>query len=133
MLKVHDISELAYGGLVTGLSRMDRNRVTKGDIKDKEILKKYGTYAYAVPGILCTTATAMGWMRRYDAYNERIAHGFLYGLPGFVMDIVDATGEGGGAGARSTVRDAEQFLRERARTRISQTPGSGFEEVEPMY
>lgn len=133
MLKVHDITEIAYGGLVTGLERMDKKRVTDGKIRNKDILKKYSTYAYAVPGAICTAATAMGWMRRYDAINERIAHGFLFGLPGFIMDIVDATGEGGGGAARSTVRDAEQFLRERTRREVRQTPGSGFQEVEPMY
>lgn len=131
MLKVHDITELAYGGLVTGMNRWDKRRVTDGKITDKDIFKKYGTYAYAVPGVVCTAATAMGWMEKWDAYNERVAHGFLYGFPGFIMDIVDAYGTK--TTARSTVSDAERFLRQRTRERIAQTPGTGFEEVEPMY
>ena len=126
MLRMEDVGELAYGGLVTGLKRWDAGRA----IDSGDIFKKASFWGYLVPGLIATTATAMNWMPRYSAWNERLAHGFIYGFPNFVMELVDSFGEGAG----STVQDAERFLRERAQTRsrkdIGQSTKPGFEDIE---
>ena len=116
-LVVQDIGELAYGGLVTGLDRWDVKQA-------RTLWKKYSTYAYLIPGIVATAATTMGWMRRYNAWTERLAHGFIYGFPGFVMDVVDHYGTTTTAGGRA-VRDAESYLKTQRKPR--QTAAPGFE------
>lgn len=121
-LRIADVSELAYGGLVTGMKRWD-DRVGRVGF-----WKKSGTYAYLVPGVIATAATAMGWMRRYDAYTERLAHGFIYGFPEFVLDLVAAYQQGG-AGKSAAIREAEAIVRGRGRS-IRQTPGPGFQGLE---
>lgn len=103
MLRVEDIGELAYGGLVVGLKRWDEGRA----VGDEEILKKAGFWGYLVPGLFATTSTAMKWMPRQDAWLERISHGFIYGFPGFVMELVDAFG----GGTAAAVREAERIVR----------------------
>lgn len=132
MLRLEDIGELAYGGLVTGMTQWDKRRIEDGRIEARELLKKASFYSYLVPGLICTGATAFGWLRRWDAWNERIAHGFIYGFPGFVMELVNAFG-GGGVGASVAVREAERVLARKATTGarrpIGQTTKPGFEDV----
>lgn len=116
MLRVADVSELAYGGLVTGMAQWDKKRVEDGKIEEKELFKKASFYTYLIPGLFCTTATAFGWMRGWDAYNERIAHGFIYGFPGFVLAIINAFSEGGAGAKSAAVREAERLLAEGRRS-----------------
>lgn len=130
-LQVQDLGELAYGGLVTGLGQWDKKRVEDGKIEGKELFKKAGTYAYLVPGGISTLATSLGWMRRYDPWTERIAHGFIYGFPGFIMDLVNAFAGGEGVAG---VKEAERLLAA-ARSRggaktVGQTSKPGFEDVQ---
>lgn len=121
-LKVQDLGELAYGGLVTGLQRWDERQA-------RTFWKSYSTYGYLVPGVIATGATAMGWMRRYDPWMERLAHGFIYGFPGFIMSIVDAYGGGGSMEKNAAVREAERIARASGNPRrpIGQTAKPGFE------
>jgi len=136
MLQVSDISELAYGGLVTGLDRWDKKRLEDAKIDKKDVLKKAGFYGYLVPGVFCTGATAFGFLRKYNPITERVTHGFIYGFPRFVMDMVDAFAEEPAAGSKSAaLRAAEQIARASARAAVSahqsigQTSKPGFEDV----
>jgi hypothetical protein len=115
-LAVEDIGELAYGGLVTGLQRWDKTA-------NRTLWKKYSTYGYLIPGGLATAAQAMGWMRQFDSWTSRLAHGFIYGFPGFVMEVVDAYAA---PSADKAVKEAETIVRN-ARRRINQTQQPGFE------
>lgn len=124
MLRIEDIGELAYGGLVTGLKRWDVGR----GVASSDVLKKTGFWGYLAPGLFATTATAMKWMPRQDAWLERISHGFIYGFPGFVMELVDAFS---GGTTSATVEEAERFLRSKAHSRkaVGETTKPGFEDV----
>ena len=121
-LQIEDIGELAYGGLVTGLDRWDNREA-------RPLWKKYSTYAYLVPGVVAIGASAMNWMPRYSNWSERISHGFIYGFPSFVMNVVDHYGT---TGSGSAVTQAEKLLRQRttARKPIGQTTKPGFEDVQ---
>jgi hypothetical protein len=90
MLQVSDISELAYGGLVTFAERQDADRITAGKLANDKVFSKYGTYAYFVPGLISVGAVAMNWMPRYAGITNRIAHGFIYDIPRQTMNLVDA-------------------------------------------
>lgn len=123
MLKMEDVGELAYGGLVTGTQWWDEKRVDDGTIMKKEIFKKAGFYSYLIPGLFCTTSTAFGWLRRYDAWNERIAHGFIYDFPRFVKGLVDAFGEGATAGEKSAaIKEAEKLVAAGSRSKVAWRP-----------
>lgn len=126
-LVVQDVGELAYGGLVTGMKQWDKKRVEEGKIEEKDLMKKASFYSYLVPGLVCTGATAFGWLRRYDPWTERVAHGFIYGFPGFVLDIINAFGEGGAGSKSAAIREAEAIVR--TRRKIGQTPGPGFKNL----
>ena len=92
MLQVSDLSVVAYGGLVTAAERLDRDRIAKGKLANDAVLKKYGTYAYLVPGLVATVSTAFDLMPRWRGVNEKLTHGFLYDLPRFAMNMVDTLG-----------------------------------------
>ncbi len=88
-LVVEDLGELVYGGLVAGTQRLDAKRIREGKIKDKDLVKKWSFYTYLVPGLVSTGAVAFNYMPRYSMWTERLAHGFIYGFPGFVWDLMD--------------------------------------------
>ena len=126
MLQIEDIGELAYGGLVTGLKRWDDGRA----IAKNEPWRKGSFWAYIGIGLPSTLATSLGWMRRQDAWLVRISHGFIYGFPGFIMEMVDAFS--GEPASTATVREAEAFLRSKTtgRKAVGQSTKPGFEDVQ---
>lgn len=90
MLQVSDLSELVYGGLVTLAEDQDKKRITGGNLTDADVLKKYGTYAYFVPGIISVGAVAFNYLPRYASTTTRLAHGFIYDLPRQTMSLINA-------------------------------------------
>ena len=120
MIKLQDVGVLGYGGLVTGLTAWDEKRIAEGTITEKDLVKKAGFWGYLVPGGLSLVANAFGWMRRYEPWTERLSHGFIYGFPAFLKDVVDiyreevpsASGAAGNAGAKSSpaVAEAQRLL-----------------------
>lgn len=111
-MKVEDVGELAYGGLVTGMKKLDENRMMKGQLAEKDILKKFETYAFLIPGVGSTLISAFGWMRRYESWAEHISHGFLYGFPSFVVDTIDALRTGGSSSSakKAAIKEAQRIL-----------------------
>lgn len=87
MLRVYDVGELVYGGAVTLGAYLDDKRVTKGEIVATAFWKKYSTYIFLGVGVIAMALSAFGWMRRYDAWFEHVSHGFIYGLPAFVLNM----------------------------------------------
>lgn len=116
MIRLQDVGELGYGGLVTGLVAWDEKRIAEGKITEKDLVKKAGFWGYLVPGGVSLFANAFGWMRRYEPWTERLSHGFIYGFPAFVKDVVDIYKEevpgAGVAGAKSSpaVMEAQRLL-----------------------
>lgn len=116
-IRMQDIGELAYGGLVTGAEWWDSNRITQGTLLDSEVFKKAGFYAYLVPGLFATLASAFGWWRRQELWVEHISHGFLYDVPRFLYKTVQSMGTTT-AGRRTqseAIRQAQQILAQRQR------------------
>jgi len=113
-MRVEDLGELAYGGLVAGLEQYDKTRLDKGEITDKDVFKKFGTYGYLVPGVIATGASAFGFMRRYETWLEHVQHGFIYDFPRWLTHtITTMTTEGNSSGAsarRRAVAEAKQIL-----------------------
>lgn len=143
MIRLQDIGELGYGGLVTGLTAWDEKRIAEGTITEKDLVKKAGFWGYLVPGSVSLFANAFGWMRRYEPWTERLSHGFIYGFPAFVKDVVDIYKEEGpgargrGKGSSSAVREAQKLLAQaQARQQLDLgggaaiTPGIFVEEEE---
>lgn len=118
MIKLQDVGVLGYGGLVTGLTAWDEKRIEEGTITEKDLVKKAGFWGYLVPGGLSLFANAFGWMRRYEPWTERLSHGFIYGFPAFVKDVVDiyreepvaARGAAGTAAKKAAVMEAQNLL-----------------------
>jgi hypothetical protein len=111
-MKVEDIGELVYGGVVTGARELDTNRMVKGTLTESDVFKKYETYAYLVPGVGATLMSAFGWMRRYETWAEHVSHGFIYAFPGFLVDTVRSmTGTTGSSSAKkAAVKEAQRIL-----------------------
>jgi hypothetical protein len=134
-LKVQDLGELAYGGLVTGLSKWDEKRITDGKLVKKDILKKASFYGYVIPGVVATAATAMNWMPKQSEWTERIAHGFIYGFPGFAMDLIDSMKTT--TTSYNAIAEAERIARaassRRTNTAIRETPQPGWEGARRIY
>jgi hypothetical protein len=114
-IRMEDLGSLAYGGLVTGMEAWDENRVTKGEITDKDTLKKYSTYAFLAPGVIATACSAMGWGRRYMTWMEKVQSGFLYGFPGFIREVVANMGTERRAGSNA-VQEAQRILQQKQLT-----------------
>lgn len=108
-IRVEDIGELAYGGLVTATKWWDGQRMADGRLGDSEIMKRASTYAYLLPGAGATLMSAFGVMRRQERWWEHISHGFIYGFPQWVTEVVMAMqGTSGSRGA--AVREAQRIL-----------------------
>ena len=137
MIKLQDIGELGYGGLVTGLVAWDEKRIAEGTITEKDLVKKAGFWGYLVPGGLSVFANAFGWMRRYEPWTERVAHGFIYGFPAFVKDVVDIYKEevpsARSAGAKSSpaVAEAQKLLAQAQARHQVQPSRVGAQQVTP--
>jgi len=133
MIKLQDVGVLGYGGLVTGLTAWDEKRIAEGTITEKDLVKKAGFWGYLVPGGLSLVANAFGWMRRYEPWTERLSHGFIYGFPAFLKDVVDIyreevpsarTARGAGAKPSPAVAEAQRLLAQ-AQVRKQVQPGVG--------
>lgn len=118
MIRVQDIGPIAYGGLVTWLTDVDKDRVAKNEIRENEWYKKASFYAYVVPGAVSLIANAMGLMRRWEPWTERIMHGFLYDLPRFAKGMVASLKTSASVGA---ISEAQRILAE-ARARQIPSP-----------
>lgn len=107
-IRVYDIGELAYGSLVTGARELDANRMVKGTLSEADVMKKFETYAYLVPGGLATIMSAFGVWRRYEPWLEPVQHGFIYAFPQFLVNTVRSMS---GTTARSAaVREAQRII-----------------------
>ena len=112
MIKMQDIGELGYGGLVTLSEWYDQKRIDEGKLTNKDILKKVSLYAYLIPGGIATLTSAFGWWRGVKPWDEHISHGFIYDFPRFVKNMVDVMGEdtSRNAGDSAAVREAQRIL-----------------------
>ncbi len=107
-IRVEDMGELAYGGLVTASKWWDAQRMVDGKLTDKDILKKFSTYAYLVPGGAATIMSAFGTWRRYETWLEHVSHGFMYDFPGWLVNVIQSMQ---GTSSRSAaVREAQRIL-----------------------
>ncbi len=115
-LRMLDITEVAFGGAVTLADWWDEKRIADATLTDKDVLKKASFWTYLAVGLPATLATAMGWWRRQEGITERLAHGFLYGLPGFLYATVKSLGTTTAAGRvkSDAVTQAQEILRQRA-------------------
>ena len=109
MIRVEDIGELTYGGLVTAAKWWDGQRMAAGTLGGSEIMKKSSTYAYLLPGAGATLLSAFGGLRRQEKWWEHISHGFIYGFPQWVSEVVGAMQTGSGAHG-DAVRQAQRIL-----------------------
>ncbi len=116
-IKVQDLGELTYGGLVTATKVWDKNRVADGKITDKDLLKKASFHAYLIPGGLATLFSAFGVMRKQEPWLEKISTGFIYGFPGFLLDVVNAMKESGTSAGSGAVKEAQRLVNERAKAK----------------
>lgn len=110
-IKMHDIGELAYGGLVTLTEWYDDKRIDEGKITKKDVLKKASFYGYLIPGGLCTLTSAFGWVRALKPWDEHISHGFIYDFPRFLKNVVTSMKTERGSKS-SAVEQANKILRQ---------------------
>jgi hypothetical protein len=96
-IKVSDLGELGYGGLVTLTEWYDTKRITAGTIEKKEILKKFSFYTYVVIGLGATVISFMNGLSEKKGkrgiapeWMEHISHGFIYDLPRQAFNAVSA-------------------------------------------
>ncbi len=134
MLVMEDMGELVYGGAVTFAEWWDNKRIQEAKIANKDVFKKAGFYTYLVIGGFATMASAFGWLRRYDAWTTHISHGFIYDLPRFGYNTVQALKKTtAGTGDSAALQEAQRILRE---ARAARALGSGRETqrtYEPEY
>lgn len=135
MIKMQDLGELGYGGLVTLTQWWDDKRIADGKITEKDVLKKASFYGYLIPGGLCTLTSAFGWVRVLKPWDEHISHGFIYDFPRFIKNIVGAMRETSTTQS-SAVREAQRVLREKQKAlgagrETSRTYQPEFESVAP--
>ena len=114
MIKMQDIGELTYGGLVTLTEGYDDKRIDEGKITKKDVLKKASFYGYLIPGGVCTLTSAFGWWRALKPWDEHISHGFIYDFPRFLKNTVNSMREETAKSSSSAaVNEAQRILRER--------------------
>jgi hypothetical protein len=107
-IRVEDIGEVGYGGLVTLAKWWDEQRMTDGRLSDAEVMKKAETYAYLVPGGAATIMSAFGVMRRQQVWLEHISHGFMYAFPNWIRDVIMSMQ--GTAAKSAAVREAQRIV-----------------------
>lgn len=134
MIKTEDLGVLGYGGVVTGLEAWDEKRVEEGTLTKGDIFKQASFWGYVVPGGVCLLTNALGFMRKYEQWIEPISHGFMYGFPSFMRDLIAALGteeEGSSAARRrstpssQTQQQAQRLLAEARKTGQYQGAGVG--------
>lgn len=122
MIRMQDFGEIAYGGGVTLAEWWDDRRIADLKITEKDIFKKASFWTYLGIGLPATLMSAMGWWRRQELWLEHISHGFLYDVPRFIYNLVQAMGTATRGGRRShsdILRQAEEIRRQ------SQLPAAG--------
>ncbi len=107
-IRVEDMGELAYGGLVTASKWWDAQRMADGKLTEKDIHKKISTYAYLIPGGVATIMSAFGSMRRYEVWLEHVSHGFMYDFPGWLTNVIQSMQRTSSRSA--AVREAQRIL-----------------------
>lgn len=113
-IRMQDFGEIAYGGAVTLTEWWDDRRIADGKIAKKDIWKKASFYTYLGIGLPATLISAMGWWRQMGLWAEHVSHGFLYDMPRFIYNIVQAMGTESRSRTNSdAVRQAQEILARR--------------------
>ncbi|MCK5235860.1 MAG: hypothetical protein KAR06_02650 [Deltaproteobacteria bacterium] len=110
---VEDLGEIAYGGLVQAAGWWDEKRIADGALTSRDILKKFETWAYLLPGGGATIMSAFGVWQRQETWLEHISHGFMYDFPRFLRTVVTSM-QGGGGTASKAVAEAQRLVRQGA-------------------
>lgn len=110
--RVEDLGPLAFGGVVELSKWYDDQRITDGKITDKDVMKKFSTWTFLGLGGVAAVTSAFGVMRQWESWQERIAAGFLYGIPGFVRKVVDAMGNTPTSSRLNAVQEAQRILQQ---------------------
>jgi len=112
MIKLQDLSELGYGGLVTGLAAWDVKRLEEATYLEKEVYKSAKFWGFVAPGVASTVMNVIGKPRGSEPITERLMHGFIFGFPSFIKETIEAVRvEGGGTRAKGgAVADAQRLL-----------------------
>lgn len=140
MIRMQDLGEIGYGGVVTLTEWWDDKRIEEGKIAQKDIWKKASFWSYLGIGLPAILMSAFGWWRGMETWAEHISHGFLYDMPRFLRNVVKAMGtESRGRTNSDAVRQAQEILRRRsaqpqqlgAGTRTSRSYQQEFESVAP--
>jgi len=118
MIRIEDIGEIGYGGLVTLTEWWDNKRIDEGKIGTGDVFKKASFYTYLGVGLAATLMSVFGWMRRYERWQEHVSHGFLYDVPRFAYGLTKTLGAESkrGSGSRA-VNEAQRILNEKMRAR----------------
>lgn len=135
MLKLQDIGEVAYGGAVTLANWWDGKRITDGSLTDRDLIKKAGFWTYLAVGVPSLLMSAFNWPRggTFSPWTDRLAHGFLYGLPGFVYStVVSLQPTASRTRSRSdAVAQAQAILREKQAMAAKAARSTGYDVVNP--
>lgn len=108
MITVEHTGPVIYGGAVTLARWYDNKRITAGTLQNKQIFKKYSTWAYLVPGVASLIATI--WWKKYQGWTDRLTAGFLFGLPGFIYDSARASSGAATTAGAGAVAEAQRIL-----------------------
>ena len=111
--RVEDLGPLAYGGTTELAKWYDDQRIADGKITSKDVMKKFETWTFLGIGGAAAAMSAFGMQRQWETWQERIAAGFLYGIPGFVRNVVDAMGNGTTASRLNAVQEAQRILQQK--------------------
>ncbi len=117
MIRIEDFGEIAYGGAVTWAEWWDDRRILAGDITNKDVFRKASTYAYLGIGLVATLMSVFGWMRQWERWTEHLSHGFLYDLPRFAKNLIDAMGTTAGSGS-AAIQEANRLLADNRRVAL---------------
>jgi hypothetical protein len=126
-VRMEDLGELGYGGLVTLTEWWDDQRIADGKLTEKDFFKKASTYGYLVPGGICLVTSAFDLARPIKPWDEHISHGFIYDFPRFIRKAVKSFSEEGTAKS-AAVREAQRIARlhqETGRKQITQRSTTG--------
>lgn len=111
MIKLQDLSELGYGGLVTGMAAWDVKRLEEAAYLEKEVYKSAKFWGFVAPGVAATVMNVIGKPRGSEPITERLMHGFIFGFPSFIKETIEAVKvEVGGKARGGAVADAQRLL-----------------------
>jgi len=113
MLKMQDLGELGYGGVVTLAGWWDSKRIADGKLSQKQLFKKAGFWAYWGIGLAATLNSQFGWWKKGQSWSENISHGFIYDVPRQVFNLMQsqrAVPEMIAGDAAAAVREARAII-----------------------